>query len=384
VALVTYSTKPRGGVVHTLALGEELHRLGYPVEVIALGDPATGFFRPVSVPHSFIPTPPLAPTLVERVELAIAALTDGLRTLVPGRFDILHVQDCLAARAATQLRDEEGFPIRVVRTVHHVDDFITDALIECQRRSILDPDHVLVVSEFWRRRLADEFGVDAAVVINGVDARRFARPADFAPASWRAATGTGGRFLFLTVGGLEPRKGSLNIVEALARIRDELQPTPMVSVVGEHSFQDHSSYRAAVLERAASLGLRMGTDLLLLGTVPDADLPAWYWSADAFLFPSVKEGWGLAALEAMAAGVPVITSDIAVFREYLVDGRDVRMARAADSEALAQAMKELVIDADLRRRLALGGPGVAARFTWKACARQHASYYRGLKISATA
>ncbi|MDQ6921596.1 MAG: MSMEG_0565 family glycosyltransferase [Candidatus Dormibacteraeota bacterium] len=378
VALVTYSTKPRGGVVHTLALGEELHRLGYPVQVIALGDSTTGFFRPVLAPHEFIPPPPVAPTLVERVELAIAALTDGLRALVPGRFDILHVQDCLAARAATQLRDDEGLPVRVIRTVHHVDDFTTEALIECQGRSILDPDHVLVVSDYWRRRLAEEYGVDAAVVINGVDARRFARPPAFDSRAQRAGTETAGRFLFLSVGGLEPRKGSIHLVEALARIRDKLLPRPMVAVVGEHSFQDHSSYRALVLERAASLTLELGVDLLLLGTVPDAELPAWYWSADAFVFPSVKEGWGLAVLEAMAAGVPVITSDIPVFQEYLTDGKEVRMVRAADSDALASAMADLVTNAELRRRLALEGPGVAARYTWEACARQHINYYRNL------
>ena len=378
VALITYSTKPRGGVVHTLALGEELHRLGYPVQVIALGDPASGFFRPVSVPHVFVPPPPVAPTLVERVELAIAALTDGLRALAPGRFDVLHVQDCLAARAATQLRDDEGLPVRVVRTVHHVDDFTTPALVECQRRSILDPDHVLVVSDYWRRLLAEEYGVDAAVIVNGVDARRFARPPTFDGRAWRARTETAQRFLFLSVGGLEPRKGSVHLVEALARIRDSLRPRPMVAVVGEHSFQDHSGYRAQVLQRAADLGLELGTDLLLLGTVGDSDLPAWYWSADAFVFPSIKEGWGLAVLEAMAAGLPVITSDIPVFQEYLADGKEVRMVRAADSGALADAMADLVTDAKLRRRLASEGPGVAARYTWEACASQHVKYYRGL------
>ena len=58
VALVSYSTRPRGGVVHTLALAEELHRQGVAVEVLALGDPQTAFFRRVDAPFPLIPTPP--------------------------------------------------------------------------------------------------------------------------------------------------------------------------------------------------------------------------------------------------------------------------------------------------------------------------------------
>jgi glycosyltransferase-like protein len=362
-------------VVHTLALGEELHRLGWPVRVIALGDADRGFYRPVSVPHLLIPPPPEAPTLVERVERAIARLTEGLRALAEVGFDVLHVQDCLAARAATQLRGE-GLDVPVIRTVHHVDDFTTPALVECQRRSIVEPDHVLVVSDYWRRLLRDEYGVEATVVTNGVDARRFARPAGFDRRTLRAGTGTSDRFLFLTVGGLEPRKGSLQLVEALAAVRSTVTPRPAVAVVGEHSFQDHSSYRTAVLERAAALGLEPGEDVLLLGTVPDGELPGWYWSADAFVFPSVKEGWGLAVLEAMAAGLPVITSDIPVFHEYLRDGGEVRMARAGDSAALAREMAALVTDAGLCRRLARGGPAVAGRYRWETCARQHIECYR--------
>lgn len=378
VALVTYSTKPRGGVVHTLSLGEALNRLGYPAHVIALGEPDKGFFRPVSIPCDFIPPPPEAPTLVERVEATIAALTAGLRALVPDRFDVLHVQDCLAARAATQLR-AEGMPIRVIRTVHHVDDFTTQSLIECQHRSVVDPDHVLVVSDYWRRRLADDYGVQATVVVNGVDTGRFARPPGFDSRPSRARTGTSERFLFLSVGGLEPRKGSIHLIEALARIRDKVRPRPMVAVVGEHSFQDHSGYTTAVLARAAELGLKRGEDLLLLGTVPDVAIAEWYWSADAFVFPSVKEGWGLAVLEALAAGLPVITSDIPVFKEYLHADREVCMVRAADSLALADAMATMVCDADLRQRLASEGPLVAARYTWEACARQHLDFYRRLE-----
>ena len=76
----------------------------------------------------------------------LAAYTEGLRPLLAdGRYDIVHAQDCLSANAALALRDE-GVIEHVIRTVHHVDEFTSPSLIECQDRSIIAPDHVLCVS----------------------------------------------------------------------------------------------------------------------------------------------------------------------------------------------------------------------------------------------
>jgi len=375
VAILTYSTRPRGGVVHSLNLAEALRALGEPVHLFALGDPGTGFFRPTSVPHTIVPAPPPAATLEERVADSMSALYEHLRTALPGSFDAVHAQDCIAARAATDLRDA-GSGIPVIRTVHHVDDFTTRVLVDCQRRSIVTPDRTLVVSEHWRGLLREQYGVEATVVTNGVDAERFRRPVGFDGSILRERVGADGRFLFLTVGGIEPRKGSLELVEALAKVGASLDPPPVLAVVGGQSFQDYADYRERFYERAAALGLEVGRDVVLLGTVSDDELPGWYQAADAFVFPSVKEGWGLVVLEALAAGLPVITSDIAVFREYLTDGEGALMVPAGDASALAEEMRRVASDADLRSRLAAAGPAVAGRYTWEACARRHAEIYR--------
>ena len=382
VALVTYSTKSRGGVVHTLYLAEALHRLGHAIHLFALGDPEEGFYRRTDVPHTIIPAPPAAPTLEERVFSSVDAIAAVLINATSGKYDVLHAQDCIAARAATRVRDScrgtSNTPISVIRTVHHVDDFSTPALVDCQNRSILDPDRVLVVSEHWQRILCGQYGVQAEVITNGVDAARFRRPPAFDPAPWRARVGADGRCLFLHVGGIEPRKGSLELIEAVGLLRSRLSPPPVLAVIGGKSFQDYAWYREQVLERATAVRLEIGRDLILLGAVDDVELPCWYHAADAFVFPSVKEGWGLAVLEAMAAGLPVITSDIPVFHEYLTDGKDVLMVPAGDAPALAEAMAKVVTDADLRERLAQSGPKLASRFTWEACAQQHIGIYRGV------
>ena len=157
-------------------------------------------------------------------------------------------------------------------------------------------------------------------------------------------------------------------------LRGWLVPAPLLAIVGGHSFQDYRPYAASVLARARALGLEEGKDIVILGTVSDAELAGWYHSADAFVFPSVKEGWGLALLEAMASGLPAIATDIPVFREFL-DRSDAVLVPPADAAALSRAMLTVATDPALRPRLALAGPTVAARYTWDACARQHRAIY---------
>lgn len=375
IALVTYSTRPRGGAVHTLHLAEALQRLGAEVHVVALGDPGTGLFRPTTVPHTIIPTAPPVPSLEERVFRAVDALAEGLAALAP-RFGVLHTQDCISARAAARVRDL-GAPVVVVRTVHHVDEFTTPALVDCQRRAILEPDHLLVVSDQWRRILLDDYGVAAEVVGNGVDVARFTTPPARDRDARRASVGAADRFLFLTVGGIEPRKGSAELIEALGELSRTRTP-PLLAVIGGHSFQDYAAYRERVLDRAAALGLELGGDIVLLGTVTEAELAAWYQAADAFVFPSRIEGWGLVVLEAMAARLPVIASDLPVIREYLTPERDALLVPPGDAAALAGAMRRLAADPGLRARLASNGPRVARRFTWEKVARRHLDIYARL------
>lgn len=377
LALVTYSAKPRGGVVHTLCLAEELHRQGYPVHVITLGDPDVGFFRPTTVPHTVLPAPHKGTTLDERVFAAIDALTEGLAEIA-GRFDILHTQDCISARAAAGIR-AAGAPVTVVRTVHHVDDFTTPALITCQRRAIHEPDLVLVVSRQWRQILRADYGVDPLVVPNGVDTGRFPEVPAATRARLRRRAGADGRFLFLSVGGVEPRKGSAYLFEALGKLAGAHRRRPVLAVVGGHSFQDHAAYRDAALASLPDLGLRLGEDVVELGTVDETELAGWYASADALAFPSVREGWGLAVLEAMSFDLPVIASDLPVFDEYLRDGCSALLPAVADSTALADAMDRMISDADLRERLRTGGRAVVERFTWKASADRHREIYREIR-----
>ena len=373
VAVVTYSTKARGGVVHTLSLADALLDQGSDVRVIALAPPGQDFFRSVRAPYTLIPGTPPAETLEERVFNAIDDLEAGLAELASD-YDILHTQDCISARAAARVRDA-GADVRVVRTVHHVDDFTTTALIECQRKAIEEPDALVVVSQDWRNRLRTDYDVDADVIHNGIDAGRFGPIEPARRTAVRQAAGVDGRFVFLSVGGIEPRKGSVHLFRAMARLVRELDPPPVLVVVGGHSFQDYSRYRDDALAMLPELGLDVGRDVILAGSLTDTELHEWYRSADALAFPSTKEGWGLVVMEALAADLPVVSSDIAVLREYLTSGESALMTKVADPESLAAGMRRMATDALLRETLVQGGRTLLPAYSWPRAAEEHAELY---------
>lgn len=190
----------------------------------------------------------------------------------------------------------------------------------------------------------------------------------------RLKAGASGRPLILSVGGIEPRKGSDTLMRALAALRDSGRD-PVLAIVGGHSFQDYRAYAERVLAMLPELGLRLGTDVVQLGTVPDDELPGWYAAADVLAFPSTKEGWGLAVLEAMSAGLPVVASDLPVFLEYLRPGKDAVIVPAGDAAALAKALAGVLGSPVLAGRLSAAGLTVASRFTWSRSAREHQAVY---------
>ena len=103
VALITYSTQARGGVVHTLSLADALTDLDIPVRIVALAHEGQDLFRTVRAPYSLVPASPPADTLEERVFACIDDLEAGLAQIAD-EVDIFHTQDCISARAAARER----------------------------------------------------------------------------------------------------------------------------------------------------------------------------------------------------------------------------------------------------------------------------------------
>jgi glycosyltransferase-like protein len=378
IAMLTYSLRPRGGVVHALEVSEALARRGHEVELMALGPPGQSFFREPGVRSRIVRYQPIDAPFDERIIAMCAAYRDGLaKPLAEGRFDLIHSQDCLSANAAVELRDR-GVIGHVIRTVHHLDDFTSPSLIECQNRSILGPDALLCVSEPWVERLRREYDVGADAVRNGVDTRRY-RPSHDASERRRDrdAFDLGEHFTVLTIGGIEPRKGTLTLLEGFARLREQSPELgAQLVVAGGATLFDYRHEIDRFHTRVAELGL--GHAVRVLGTLTDDEIERLYRAADVFAFPSTKEGFGLAALEALASGLPVVASDLDALTTFLDDGDSALLVPVGDDEALAGALARLGHDASIRRRLRANGSRVAADYGWDAAADAHEHVYRAL------
>lgn len=369
--------------MHALHLAEALGDRGHDVELWALSADGARFFREPRVPARLVPVERRAGEEVEpRILRYAATLADGLRAAGPS--DVHHAEDCLSARSLLALRAEGRVPA-IVRTVHHVDDFASPVLAECQRASIEDVDHRICVSAHWAGVLRREHGVASRVIANGVDGTRFADcPLDRAAAGVRM--GWGPRPTVLAIGGIEPRKGSRALLAAFAAARARLGPGALLVVAGGETLFDYADYRRAWEDDAAALGLRVHrgarpgreADVAVLGPVPDDDMPVLFRGADLLAFPSEREGFGLVVLEAGAAGLPCVVSDLPVLREFLADGRDCRMVPVGDVGALAAALVEVAGDPALRARLAEGGRATAAAHTWAVAAERHEAAYEAI------
>lgn len=345
--------------------------LGQHVTVYALGrDGDRAFFRAVdpAVELRIVPVPDVAgEAFGARVVRLIGAMADGFErdAFARGGFDIVHAQDCISANAV---------PVDV-RTVHHLDHFTTPELVACHERSIVTPPHHVCVSAAVAAELAAGWGIGATVILNGVDAARFERAAGPGPtavagrARWRDKLA--GSPLVVTVGGIEPRKGTLELVGAVAAVRRDL-PGVVLAIGGGVTLFDYRPYRALVDDRCARLGLAP----VVLGPLPHDELPALVAAADVFVFPSTVEGFGLAALEALAAGVPVVTSPLPVFEE--VFGAAVRYG--ADEESIAAAIVDAARRPDEARRDA--GRALARGYRWSAAAAGHLDLYRRIRAQA--
>ncbi len=235
------------------------------------------------------------------------------------------------------------------------------------RRTLLEcrPDHIITVSEFTRRRLAELYPETASIttaVPLGVEADRFTVGRDDRTPP---APPCRGPFL-LMVGSVEKRKNIETAIRAFELLREEVRDLGLVIAgMDGHRAEDVTAAIAASPARGA---------IHRLGFVDEPMLAALYRNASAFLYPSLYEGFGLPILEAMSAGVPVITSNHGAMAEAA--GHAALLVAPTDAVALAEAARALLFDADRARRLVELGRERARAHTWRLCAERTLEAYR--------
>ena len=357
IALVCpYAWDDPGGVqTHVAELAASLVSLGHAVTVLtpvrrgAAQPWVRPVGRPVDVPYNASNAP------IDPRPWAMRQVRDDLRRFAP---DVVHAHEPLTPSTSMWATLTSGVP--VVATFHSgaTRSRLYDLAAPVLRRIARRIQVRVAVSEAAAAFAGSRIGGAFEIVPNGVEVERFtgARPADLGP---------GTNLLF--VGRLDERKGFPTAVEAfrhLARTRDDLR----LVVAGDGPDR-------AVLE---GLAPELRERITMLGSVPNVDLPPIHAACDLFLGASVGgESFGVVLVEAMAAGLPVVASDIPGYREVVRDGVDGLLVPPRDPAAAAVAVMRILDNAALGERLRAAGVERARTYDWSAVtARLTAIYER--------
>jgi phosphatidylinositol alpha-mannosyltransferase len=224
-------------------------------------------------------------------------------------------------------------------------------------------DGRIFVSPAVEEMLSSYAPAGSRVIPNGIDYESFADPA-LAPIQEFAD----GRPNILFVGRLDERKGFRYLLQAYTHIKPAISEARLL-VVGAFGEQEQAPFVEYV--RAHEL-----SDVHFIGRVSAEDLARYYRTAALFCAPSTGgESFGIILLEAMAAGLPIVASDIAGYRSVLCDHLDGRLVPPGDGEALADGIIGLLRQPSERARLAQHGRATAARYDWHLVAPRVLDYY---------
>jgi glycosyltransferase involved in cell wall biosynthesis len=222
---------------------------------------------------------------------------------------------------------------------------------------------LIAASEYTRRRmvaLVPEAEAKTTVIHSGIG-DQFNPECEHAAEEAAHGAGLPSRRYVLSVSSVEPRKNVARILQAWHRALPALPPDLWLVMAGKRGKSSvfGSSDLGAVPERVQ-----------FTGYIPERFLPGLYAGAQAFLFPTLAEGFGFPPLEAMACGVPVLTSNNSSLAE--VCGGAAYLVNPLDVDEIARGIPPLIFDGALRRSLRERGLALARRFSWDSTARKTA------------
>jgi phosphatidylinositol alpha-mannosyltransferase len=354
IALVSpYSWTTPGGVnVHIAALARHLRVRGHEVRVIAPADiPAepgvTTVGRTIGVPfNGSIARLAFGPRVFARVRIALRR----------ARPDLVHIHEPFAPSVSLLALIAAKVP--VVATFHAAMD---SKVYRASRLPLLPLwrkiDAPIAVSRAARATVEPVFGLDPVLIPNGVECATYA---DVPPPDPDAKT-------ILYFGRLERRKGPHVLIRAA--------PEVLRSVPGSRLVLAGDGPLRAELEAGVPSDLR--SRVSFRPRFEDAERAGILTAASVVCLPAIGgESFGIALAEAMAAGRPVVASDIAGFAE--VAGAAAVLVEPGDAVALASALRSILTDREAIRRLAIAGRQRAATFDWPAVTDRIEAVYRGV------
>jgi len=358
-----YSFDVPGGVQsHVRQLAEVLRDRGQDVSVLAPSSPHVELPEYVVSAGRAVPIPYNGS--VARLQISPAVSGKIRRWLTDGDFDVLHLHEPNAPSVSMwALRIAEG---PIVATFH---TSTTKSLMLSMFGGLLQPMHEkiigrIAVSDLARRWQMEALGSDAVEIPNGVDVGAMASAPLLDGYPRPAKT-----VLFLGRYD-EPRKGMAVLIGALPSLVERF-PGLQVLIVGRGN-EDELRSKAGDL----------AAHLCFLGLVDDAAKASAMRSADVYCAPNLGgESFGIVLVEAMAAGTPVVASDLHAFRRVLRDGEAGRLVAVDDSAALADGLIAVLDDESLAQRYVAAGAEAVRRYDWSVVANQIMRVYETVAVS---
>jgi len=367
IGITCYPTYGGSGAVAT-ELGIQLAQRGHEVHFVSYAQPfRLGHFRERVYFHEVeMESYPL----FEHPPYSLALSVALHETAQKEELDLLHVHYAIphatSAWIAREMLEERELP--VVTTLHGTDITLTGlhpSFHTITRFSILRSQGITTVSRFLKDETVRGFGVPAErirVIPNFIDPEVY-RPGK--EPCHRATLAPGDQKIVMHVSNFRPVKRVVDVVDVFHRIEREV-PARLV-------FVGDGPERPRVQERVEALGL--DPSVVFLGK--HASVDELLSCADLFLLPSESESFGLAALEAMASGAPVVASDTGGLPEVVTDGETGFLRPVGDIEGMADRAIELLRDEGLHGRIASQGRAAAIeRFGAERIVPVYESYYR--------
>ena len=366
IALVSpYDLAVPGGVnshIHHLAdnfaaLGHEARLIAPSSDLSKLAPNAIAIGRPRSIPAGgSIARMTISPRLAQPVR----------RILTEEAFDVVHVHEPLVSFLPIQfLRFSNAVNVGTFHAARESGARLYSYTRRLLKDSFRRLDGKIAVSRAAASLITPHFPGYYNIIPNGVDVERFSAPAQPLPEL------DDGKFNILFVGRLEKRKGLSYLLRAFTQVKAARADTRLV-IVGGYDARQKRAYERWVRESGLA-------DVAFVGFVPLEKLPRYHHSCHIFCAPNTgNESQGIILLEAMAAGCPVVASNIEGFADVVSHGVEGLLVPPKDSEALAEALLQLVRDAGLRASMGVKGHERAQQFSWERVSQRVLSYYERL------
>jgi phosphatidylinositol alpha-mannosyltransferase len=353
---------PSGVNNHICHLADHYRRLGHDVRIIAPASRKEGLGRDNLIVIGERPVGLPAGGSVARISLSLTLGPKVERVLASEGFEVVHLHEPFVPLLPFQFLRRSK--VTTVATFHAAKDegrrwydYFRPAISiwwnNIQGKIAVSPAALRLVSRY--------FPDDYEIIPNGVNYDRFAAPVP------PFAEYKDGKLNILFLGRLEKRKGLPYLLQAYAQVKARMPDTRLL-IVGPDG-----GMRQGCESFVRREGLK---DVVFTGYVSEEDLPRYYKTADVFCAPNTgNESFGIILLEAMAAGTPVVASDIEGFAYVVGHQAEGLLVPRCDTGALADALFQLLSEPDRRQEMGHNGQNKAQSFDWSRISQQVLSFY---------